>query len=490
MTTCTSPILHRILFRLLFMTFIGSAWASPGATSMPHAVNPILPGYYADPSLVAHEGRFYLYATLDPWGGDTLGCWESPDFKHWTYRSLNWPTKAACTSLTSKDSKVWAPSVIRARDGRFFMYVSVGSEVWVGVAAHPLGPWRNALGDRPLIPSDYRPGYHMIDAEAFIDDDGTAYLYWGSGWKWVNGRCWVVKLQPDMTTFDGEVHDVTPSSYFEAPFMVKHAGRYYLMNSTGKTITDTYAVAYAVGDSPFGPFHDAPNNPILASNAATGVISPGHHTVFRHGDRTYMLYHRHGIPFDPAFIGRQICVDELKFTADGLIERVHPTHTGPDFARGRPDGRSNPATAAAVTASSARSASTPPAGVFDDNYAVDRRRRRCATLAPARPRRSACHRPPGTALRICLEDLCLCAGKFIRWPHLDSAGRSYPRPRWRIPGRDRSDRPCALPAPHLRGRTRHGAPRSLGMGRAALNRHRAAPRDASRLKPKENFADI
>lgn len=337
------------------------AWASP------HAGNPILPGYYADPSLVEHDGRYYLYATLDPWGDETLGCWESADFKNWTYRVLNWPTKTACTSPTSKSAKVWAPSVVRAHDGRFFMYVSVGNEVWAGVADHPLGPWRNALGDRPLIPADFRPGYHMIDAEAFLDDDGTAYLYWGSGWKWVNGRCWAVKLRPDMVTFDGEVRDITPTSYFEGPFMVKQGGRYYLMNSTGKTIEDTYAVAYAIGDTPFGPFRDAPNSPVLATDAAARVISPGHHAVFRRGGRAYILYHRHSIPFDPAFVGRQICVDELKFTADGLIEKVQPTHAGPAFVQGRRAAREIPAVA---TASSVRAESTRPAGVLDDNYAT------------------------------------------------------------------------------------------------------------------------
>jgi arabinoxylan arabinofuranohydrolase len=53
----------------------------------------------------------------------------------------------------------------------------------------------------------------MIDAEAFIDDDGQAYLYWGSGLNWVNGKCWAVKLRPDMVTFDGEVRDVTPPGF-------------------------------------------------------------------------------------------------------------------------------------------------------------------------------------------------------------------------------------------------------------------------------------
>jgi hypothetical protein len=98
----------------------------------PCSANPILPGYFADPSIVQYQGHEYIYATLDPWGGDTLGCWESPDFKHWTYRVLNWPTKRACTSPTLKSTMIWAPSVVRAPDGKFFMYVPDGSEIRAG----------------------------------------------------------------------------------------------------------------------------------------------------------------------------------------------------------------------------------------------------------------------------------------------------------------------------------------------------------------------
>ncbi len=89
----------------------------------------------------------------------------------------------------------------------------------------------------------------MIDAELFVDDDCQVYLYWGSGWNWVNGRCFAVKLRSDVATFDGDVKDVTPANYFEAPFMVKRHGRYFLMYSSGVTMKDTYQVHYAVGDS-------------------------------------------------------------------------------------------------------------------------------------------------------------------------------------------------------------------------------------------------
>ncbi|MEY3896936.1 MAG: hypothetical protein RLZZ214_2457 [Verrucomicrobiota bacterium] len=358
------PILVSIALQLL--TSNSRAVDASVAGTSPGSSNPIIPGYFADPSLVTHDGRQYLYATIDPWGGGTLGCWESGDFKNWTYRTLNWPTKQACTSPTSKNAMVWAPSVVRGPQGKFHMYVSVGSEVWAGVADQPRGPWRDANDGKPLIPENFRPGYHMIDAEAFIDSDGQAYLYWGSGWNWTNGKCWAVKLKPDMTTFDGEVRDVTPARYFEAPFMVKHGDRYYLMYSAGKTIEETYQVHYAVGDSPLGPFAEAPNSPCLVTDAASNILAPGHHAVFERDGRHYILYHRHSIPFDPAFIGRQICVDEMKFSADGLVDKVKPTHEGPPFIR---SGRET-THPVAMTSSSQRAPHTGAGMAADANHAT------------------------------------------------------------------------------------------------------------------------
>ena len=342
--------------------------ALPG--QQPHSSNPILPGYFADPSLVQFQGHDYIYATIDPWGGETLGCWESDDFKNWTYRQLNWPTKQACTSPTSKPNMVWAPSVVRAPDGRFFMYVSVGSEIWVGTADQPLGPWRDAHGGKPLVPDGFKPGYHMIDAEAFVDADGQAYLYWGSGWNWVNGKCWAVKLGSDMVSFAGEVQDVTPANYFEAPFMLKHGGHYYLMYSHGKTIEDSYQIHYAIGETPLGPFTEATNSPILVTDLANNIRSPGHHAVFSKAGSYYILYHRHNIPFDGNFVGRQVCVDELHFTADGLISKVVPTHAGAKLVSARRSGKTNLADGAKPTASSLRNPETRPEMVLDDNFAT------------------------------------------------------------------------------------------------------------------------
>ncbi|MDA3832060.1 MAG: family 43 glycosylhydrolase [Spirochaetales bacterium] len=216
------------VFSFFFILLLGIAGCQPQEAET--ITNPIIDGYYADPSIIKHEGVYYIYATKDPWGAEDLALFSTKDFKEFTSHTLNWPTKEACTSPTSGGSMVWAPSVIKGLDGRFYMFISVGSEIWVGESDTPTGPWHNMKEDQsPLIKGDLYPDYHMIDAEAFIDDDGQAYLYWGSGWNWVNGACFVVKLAPDMHTFMEEPTNVTPPGFFEGAFMLKKEGVYYLM---------------------------------------------------------------------------------------------------------------------------------------------------------------------------------------------------------------------------------------------------------------------
>lgn len=356
----------RIAITMAILFAPATALASELSGREPGNANPVLPGYYADPSMVRHQGRFYIYATLDPWGGEALGCWESSDFKNWTYRILDWPTKAACTSPESGSAAVWAPSVVCGPDKLFHMFISVGNEVWTGVANHPLGPWRDANGGKPLIPREYKPGFHMIDAEAFVDDDGTPWLYWGSGHNWVNGKCWAVKLNRAMNAFEGEPRDVTPTNYFEGPIMVKRHGIYFLMYSQGVTIKDTYQVHYATGDNPLGPFKEGPNSPILKTDNASNVISPGHHTIFNFQDKDYILYHRHSIPFVESFVGRQTCVDEIDFRPDGTIGKVTASHAGPQIAKARNSGQ----LAATATASSDAGPLQDARFATDDNYAT------------------------------------------------------------------------------------------------------------------------
>ena len=75
----------------------------------PKARNPLLPGYFADPTIIEDNGTFYIYATSDmpSWNDITkLAVWSSKDFMNWKCDYLNWPTKEACKSTTGTPSGI------------------------------------------------------------------------------------------------------------------------------------------------------------------------------------------------------------------------------------------------------------------------------------------------------------------------------------------------------------------------------------------------
>jgi beta-xylosidase len=316
--TNNKPFISLTLFFALFIT-VFNCRAQNGFIK-----NPVTEGYYADPTVVKDNGILYIYATIDPWGGKELGVLETRDFKTFVSRHINWPTKAACTSPTSGDAMVWAPSV-RKYNGKFYMYVAVGSEIWAGVSDHPLGPWKNAKADNsPLVTKNDFPQVHNIDADCFVDDNGDVYLYWGSGFNWVNGHCMAVKLKKDMVSFDGVPREITLLHYFEAPHMIKRNGLYYLMYSYGKAIDGTYQIHYSTGNTPFGPWTEGSHDPILSTTPDSTTLGPGHHTVFKERGQYYILYHRIH-PQKEQYVLRELCLDSLNFDKKGDILKIKPT---------------------------------------------------------------------------------------------------------------------------------------------------------------------
>lgn len=281
--------------------------------------NPIFPGWYADPEIHVYEGRYYVYPTYSaPYEKQTFyEAFSSPDLVHWhregrilDFKDVPWSTNRAA----------WAPTVI-FRDGTYFMYFSAGDGAGIGVATSkkPGGPFKDALG-KPLI-KDYINGAQPIDAMAFLDDDGQAYLYYG-GWKHAN----VVKLSKDMLHTEGEFKEITPEGYVEGSFMMKRKGEYVFMWSEGGWTNSTYGVAYARAKSPFGPFKRI--GKILGSDPAVGK-GAGHHSVIQlpKSNDYVICYHRRPLEENDAN-ARQVCLDKLVFDKEGNIEPVKITFEG------------------------------------------------------------------------------------------------------------------------------------------------------------------
>lgn len=319
---------------------------------------------------VVFQGRYFLYFTGDAPNGHSLVCRSTTDFVQWKNEGVIFDGKGTWARNT-----YWAPEVYEIDDKYYLFFSAQNSDLpWtqeehfnigVAVADRPTGPFK-LLRDRPI----FEPGYPIIDANIFIDDDDTVYLTYSrccyqhpveseladlakkNGWfneieeSWVYG----VKLKPDFTAIIGEPvlllrppvklddkqaewesRSVTSREinrrWSEGSTLFKYRNKYYLMYSANNFAGDHYAVGYATSDDPLGPYKKAENNPVLEKNTQKGgnVRGTGHNNIFFSPDKSEMYCVYHGRTQGNA---RRLFIDPMEIDANGVL-RVHGPTTTP-----------------------------------------------------------------------------------------------------------------------------------------------------------------
>jgi hypothetical protein len=242
--------------------------------------------------------------------------------------------------------QLWAPDAA-TKNGKYYLYFPARDKdnlFRIGVAEGdtPEGPFRPE--------PDYIPGTFSIDPAVFVDDDGQAYLYFGGLWGG-QLQCWqtgtfdasqlgphepssgpalhakVAKLNDDMKTLASDVLDVVildentgepipahdhDRRFFEAAWLHKYNGKYYFSYSTG----DTHYLAYAISDSPLGPFTYGGRilEPVLGWTT--------HHSIVEFKGRWWLFYH------DTELSGqnhlRCVKMRELVYDGQGKISLKEP----------------------------------------------------------------------------------------------------------------------------------------------------------------------
>lgn len=295
----------------------------------PRAANPVLPGWYADPEVRVFEQQYWIFPTYSaPYDQQVfLDAFSSSDLVTWTKH----PRVLEIANVKWAKRAVWAPSIVE-RDGWFYLFFGANDiqndqqvgGIGVARSRHPQGPFEDHLG-HPLV-DKFHNGAQPIDQFVFRDQDGTYYLIYG-GWK----HCNIAKLNADFTGFvpfaDGTTFkEITPAGYVEGAFMFMKDGKYYFMWSEGGWTGPNYAVAYAVGSSPLGPFERAGKILQQDPGVATGA---GHHSILRapRSGNWYIVYHRRPLG-ETDRNHRVVCIDELKFDATGAILPVVITKDG------------------------------------------------------------------------------------------------------------------------------------------------------------------
>jgi beta-xylosidase len=310
--------------------------ASSAAAQARVSGNPVIQGWYADPEVHVFGGKYWIYPTYSaPYARQTfMDAFSSTDLVTWTRHerivdtaSVKWARRA-----------MWAPSIVE-KDGWYYLFFGANDiqndqqlgGIGVARSRQPDGPFTDYLG-KPLI-DRFHNGAQPIDQNVFRDKDGTYYIVYG-GWR----HCNIAKLNADFTGFvpfpDGSTfREITPAGYVEGAYMLLKDDKYYFMWSEGGWTGPNYAVAYAIGSSPLGPFERVGKILQQDSTVATGA---GHHSILQSpvSHNWYIVYHRRP-PGETDRNHRVVSIDELRFDENGKILPVRITREGvaPDPVR-------------------------------------------------------------------------------------------------------------------------------------------------------------
>lgn len=314
---------------LLFFLVAAGLLAAPVLFASPQSRsgNPIIQGWYADPEVRVFQNEYWIYPTYSaPYDQQLfLDAFSSKDLITWKKH----PRILDSADVRWARRAIWAPSIVE-KGGWYYLFFGANDiqnneqlgGIGVARSRQPGGPFKDYLG-KPLI-DRFHNGAQPIDQFIFKDRDGSHYIIYG-GWK----HCNIAKLKDDFTGFvpfaDGTTFkEITPKGYVEGAFMFIKDGKYYFMWSEGGWTGPDYAVAYAIGSSPFGPFERIGKILQQDASVATGA---GHHSVLQTSGRWYIVYHRRPLG-ETDRNHRVVCIDEMHFDEAGFIKPVTITRQG------------------------------------------------------------------------------------------------------------------------------------------------------------------
>jgi alpha-N-arabinofuranosidase len=230
--------------------------------------NPIIPGYYPDPSICRVGENFYLVtSSFEYFPGVPI--FHSKDL-------INWQQIGYCLMRPSQvplagcwaSGGIWAPT-IRHHNGLFYMTTTntTGGGHFYVTTPDPAGAWSEPI---------WVEG-NGWDSSLFFDDDGKAYF------QWFEYDPFSAIYQTEIDIATGQ-HLTKPKVVWqgtggrspEGPHLYKINGCYYLLAAEGGT-EEGHMVTLARGDSPWGPWEACPHNPILSHRSLDHPIQTTGH---------------------------------------------------------------------------------------------------------------------------------------------------------------------------------------------------------------------
>ncbi|GJM64106.1 glycoside hydrolase family 43 protein [Persicobacter diffluens] len=253
--------------KLLALTFFVLLTQWVWAQSAPETFsNPILSGFYPDPSICRVSDTFYMVnSSFEWWPG--LPIHQSKDLVNWEKigHGLHRPDQIVYEAGLRNSNGIFAPT-IRYHEGTFYIITTMVGQKgnFIIKAKDPAGPWSD-----PIWIAD-APG---IDPSLFWDDDGRCY-YTGAGiidnggknWPGKNG-IWMQEINPDTGKLLGDKKQLTHghatnARWAEGPHLYKIDGEYLLLIGEGGT-GEYHAVTVFNSKNLWGPYIPNHANPVI-----------------------------------------------------------------------------------------------------------------------------------------------------------------------------------------------------------------------------------
>ena len=294
--------------------------------------NPILPGWYSDPSVCTNgEGDYYLVtSTFSYFPGVPI--FHSRDLVNWKQTGHVLTRESQLQNLAKQhvSGGIFAPDISYnpANKTYYMVTTNVGAGNFFVKTQDPTGEWSDPIA---------LPEVQGIDPAFFFDEDGRAYIVNNDdapdgkpeypGHRTVR----IVEFDTAADRCIGERKIIVNKGcrpeekpiWCEGPHIYKIGGRYYLMTAEGGTSTWHSEVIYR-GDSPMGPFTPWEGNPILTqrtldANRANPVTCAGHADLVQgpDGDWWSVFLACRPIAKDSENLGRETFMMPVRWTEDG-----------------------------------------------------------------------------------------------------------------------------------------------------------------------------
>lgn len=234
--------------------------------------NPVLKGFYPDPSVCFAEGKFYMVcSSFQYFPGVPL--FESDNLVNWKQigHVLTRKSQIMLEKINSSGG-VFAPT-IRYNNGRFYMVTTNDTthQNFYVYTDDIYGEW-----SEPIYVDQ-----GGIDPSLYFEDGRTYFMSNGVD---ENGKSGVIQCEINIET--GEklsngkcIWQGSGGRYLESPHLYKINGTYYLMAAEGGTEYG-HMITYARGNSVWGEFENYPKNPVLTNRNKGANIIQG----IGHGD--------------------------------------------------------------------------------------------------------------------------------------------------------------------------------------------------------------